>query len=178
MIRTLVILCCAAWVLATGGCAPKRIINTERPLPPAPSAPDRVSEATPGNVVLGVRAAELAREQLGKPYQWGSSGPGKFDCSGLVFFVYGSLGVDLPRVVSDQATVGREVPRNHIQPGDLLFFALDSHRINHVGICVGSRKFIHAPRRYEPVRIDDLNDGYWSQRLIGARRIDPAHRNL
>ena len=47
---------------------------------------------------LGCPAAALAKKQLGKPYQWGAAGPDKFDCSGLVMYVYDNLGVQLPRV--------------------------------------------------------------------------------
>ncbi len=184
----------AALVLAClfpAGCAPKRVINTRQEPPvsaPAPAAtapapreqvtPEKQApaengpETTAENVTLGVRAAELAREQLGKPYQWGAAGPDRFDCSGLAFYVYGALGVPLPRVSSEQATAGREISRKRMQPGDLLFFALDGPRINHVGIYIGGRKFVHAPRRYQPVRTDDLDDAYWRYRLKAVRRMD------
>ncbi len=147
------------------GTAPESVLKT---------AQESAPETTADNVTLGLRAAELARGQVGKSYQWGAAGPDRFDCSGLVFYVYGCLGVSLPRVVAAQVSAGREVSRKRLQPGDLLFFAVDSSRINHVGIYIGGHKFVHAPRRYHPVRTADLNDAYWRQRLRTARRINPA----
>jgi len=126
---------------------------------------------TAAEVDLGLKAARLAREQLGKPYQWGATGPDRFDCSGLVWHVYGQLGVDMPRVSRDQARSGREVGRSELQPGDLVFFAIEGRTINHVGIYVGDQDFVHAPRRYQPVKTDSLNNSWWRRRYKGARRV-------
>jgi len=183
----------AVLLVAAGGCAPKRVGAPDpgRPAaesvrkvapghaPPSASRPSaesrgheiRPSEANPPAVPLGQEAANLARRQLGKPYQWGAAGPDRFDCSGLAYYVYGRLGVGLPRVSSDQARAGRAVPESDLRPGDLLFFAVDSSRINHVGIYLGHRRFVHAPRRYQPVRTDTLDDAYWRNRLKVARRM-------
>lgn len=120
---------------------------------------------------LGDRAADLARKQLGKQYQWGAAGPDKFDCSGLVMYVYNELGVPLPRVSRQQASAGYHVDRKDLVPGDLVFFKLNGSRIDHVGIYVGGSRFVHAPRRYMPVRTDSLNDAYWRRRYRGARRV-------
>jgi|GEM_PF-1130733 len=130
-----------------------------------------VTGSTPSNVRVGLRAATLAQDQIGKPYQWGGSGPDKFDCSGLVQYVYGNLGIDLPRVSREQATVGEEVPRSELQPGDLLFFATSGSDVNHVGIYVGRSDFVHAPRRHLPVRTDSMDNAWWRQRFRGARRV-------
>jgi cell wall-associated NlpC family hydrolase len=126
-----------------------------------------VSSSTP----LGDQAAALAKLQLGKQYQWGAAGPNKFDCSGLVMYVYNELGIALPRVSVEQASYGDHVDRGKLQPGDLVFFQLNGSRIDHVGIYVGRSKFVHAPRRYVPVRTDSLNNAYWRQRYRGARRV-------
>ena len=120
---------------------------------------------------LGFAAAELAREQLGKQYQWGAVGPDRFDCSGLVYYVYGSLGVALPRVSADQARFGTRIGRSEVQPGDLLFFSISGSRVDHVGIYVGGNEFIHAPRKHMPVRTDSLNDAWWRRRFEVARRV-------
>lgn len=134
--------------------------GTETPRPPG--VPD-------GD--LGAQAAGLARDQLGKQYQWGASGPDKFDCSGLVMYVYSELGVPLPRVSREQASAGVHIDRPNLQPGDLVFFKLNGSRIDHVGIYVGRNDFVHAPRRYMPVRKDSLNNAYWRKRYMGARRV-------
>jgi len=120
---------------------------------------------------MGLKAAALARKQLGKQYKWGAVGPDRFDCSGLTLFVYQKVGLQLPRNSRSQAKVGKEVTRKDLQPGDLLFFAISGKTINHVGIYVGGNKFIHAPRKYNPVRTDSLNNSWWRQRLKVARRL-------
>ncbi|RKZ09524.1 NlpC/P60 family protein 2 [bacterium] len=174
-----------------GGCTPKRVTHHDEfsPAPtttagqaggegelPTPSPRGRSGQdapvgATADGVQLGLEAATLARAQLGKSYQWGASGPDKFDCSGLVCHVYGSLGVPMPRVSRDQARAGDEVSRSRLQPGDLVFFATEGKSINHVGIYIGHNDFVHAPRRHVPVRTDSLNDSYWSRAYRTARRV-------
>ena len=136
---------------------------------PAPRPQGEPKQVYPDD--LGGRAADLARKQMGKQYQWGASGPDKFDCSGLVYYVYGSLGVDLPRVSGDQASAGKHVDQKNLKPGDLVFFTLNGRGIDHVGIYLGKSKFVHAPRRYMPVRTDSLNNSWWRRKYKGARRI-------
>ena len=120
---------------------------------------------------LGFEAAALAKKQLGKPYQWGAEGPDKFDCSGLVMYVYANLGVNLPRVSGRQAYAGVHVDQKDLQPGDLVFFRLNGSKIDHVGIYVGHSKFVHAPRKYQPVKTESLNNNYWRRRFTGGRRL-------
>ncbi len=178
-------------------CAPKRVQRGSAPLIPEgelpvddgllppPEAHGRVDvpevgdpETDPAdagesleNLRLGIEAAELARLQLNKPYQWGAHGPEKFDCSGLVFYVFGSLGVNMPRVSRDQARLGSKIGRSQLQPGDLVFFITQGKRINHVGIYIGDQSFIHAPSRHNPVRSDSLNNSYWRRCFQFGRRI-------
>jgi cell wall-associated NlpC family hydrolase len=170
----------SCWLLL-GGCTPKRVVNNEiltgdeRPAaaPPKPApAPDGLPKVeVPPAAGFGERAAALARQQMGKMYQWGGVGPDRFDCSGLVYFVYGKLGVAMPRVSSRQARMGREVTRPELQPGDMVYFATNGGRIDHVGIYLGKSRFVHAPRKGMPVRIDNLDNGWWRQKYRGARRI-------
>ncbi len=157
------------------GCA-KRVLRTDAPVeaaqtPPAETTPEEPATRQPASSRLGSDAAILAKEQLGKPYQWGASGPNKFDCSGLVMYVYDNLGVKLPRVTGEQAYAGVHVDREDLQPGDLVFFKLSGSRIDHVGIYLGHAKFVHAPRKHQPVRTDSLNDSYWGGRFKGGRRL-------
>lgn len=118
----------------------------------------------------GDRVAALARTQVGKPYGWGAVGPERFDCSGLAAYVYRQLGIALPRVSLDQAGVGVHVDRSELKPGDLVFFSLRS-AFDHVGIFLGNNRFVHAPRRQEPVRVDNLDDAWWNRAYRGARRV-------
>lgn len=88
----------------------------------------------------------LARAQIGTPYKLGGTTPGRgFDCSGLVRYVLGALRVALPRTAAQQATVGADLPKDttHLRPGDLLTFG-KGNRITHVGIYVGSGRYVHA----------------------------------
>ena len=100
------------------------------------------------------------------PYRWGGSSPSGFDCSGLVYFVYGRLGVSLPRVTYSQWNAGRHVLRSELAPGDLVFFYGQSH----VGIYIGGGRFIHAPHTGTSVRIDSLS-GWYSSEYDGAVRV-------
>lgn len=118
----------------------------------------------------GDRVAALARTQVGKPYGWGAVGPERFDCSGLAAYVYRQLGIALPRVSLEQAGVGIHVDRSELKPGDLVFFSVRS-AFDHVGIFLGNNRFVHAPRRQEPVRVDNLDDAWWNRAYRGARRV-------
>ncbi|MFO7653356.1 MAG: C40 family peptidase [Candidatus Krumholzibacteriia bacterium] len=122
------------------------------------------------DAVLGARAAELATAQIGKPYSFGAIGPDRFDCSGLIFFVYGSLGVSLPRVARDQMRAGVGVSLADARPGDLLFFRLRGSNVDHVGMYLGDGRFVHAPNRSRPISVDLLDD-YWRPRLRTVRRV-------
>ena len=106
----------------------------------------------------------LAMQELGKPYVWGSGGPDTFDCSGLVMYVYGEMGVSLPHNAAAQYGYGSPVSYTDLQPGDLVFF----EGLGHVGIYIGGGQFIHAPHTGDVVKISSLSShgGY-----VGARRI-------
>ena len=148
------------------GASGTRVPETSHTNPPGTPA-----ARAPSGSSLGLAAAALAEKQLGKPYQWGASGPEKFDCSGLVMYVYDKLGVPLPRVSGQQAYAGVHVDLKDLEPGDLVFFKLNGSRIDHVGIYVGHSKFIHAPRKHVPVRTESLNKSYWRRRFKGGRRL-------
>jgi peptidoglycan DL-endopeptidase CwlO len=114
------------------------------------------------------RAVKLARTQLGVPYVYGGASPGGFDCSGLVMWVYGRLGVPLPHNAAALYSTGRPVSLSHLRPGDLVFF----HGLGHVGIYIGHGRMIHAPQTGERVEIEAL--GERSGAVEGARRIATA----
>ncbi|MFF3711428.1 C40 family peptidase [Streptomyces phaeochromogenes] len=99
------------------------------------------------------KALAFARAQVGKPYVWGASGPGSYDCSGLTQAAWKAAGVTLPRTTWDQVKTGTTVSVNSAQPGDLVFFYDD---ISHVGIYIGDGMMIHAPKPGAYVREESI----------------------
>ena len=86
----------------------------------------------------------LAKEQVGKPYVWAAAGPDKFDCSGLVQYVYQhAAGINLPRTTYDQVKVGQTVPLNQLQAGDLVFWGPETAPY-HVAIYIGNNQYVNA----------------------------------
>jgi hypothetical protein len=100
----------------------------------------------------GAQAVAIAAKYLGVPYVWGGTDPATgLDCSGLTQLVYRQLGVDLPRVSTDQAKVGTPVVSlAQAQPGDLLAFGSP---VDHVGIYLGQGQMIEAPHPGAAVRV-------------------------
>ena len=117
-------------------------------------------------------AVDVAARLIGRPYVWGAEGPHAFDCSGLTQYVYQEFGIELPRRAISQSKVGDPI-RKRLQRGDLLFFSTDSRKslVTHVGIYEGAGIMIDASKRHGRVRRDDLNDGYWAERFMFARRL-------
>ncbi|MFF4417343.1 C40 family peptidase [Streptosporangium sp. NPDC001559] len=111
-------------------------------------------------------AVATARKQIGDPYRWGASGPGAFDCSGLVQYAWRKAGVSLPRVTGSQyRAVRKKVSWSKLHLGDLLFF----YGKGHVGMYVGHGKMIHSPSSGKSVRIVTLK-GYYRSAFAGAVR--------
>jgi hypothetical protein len=119
----------------------------------------------------GYMAASLARKQVGAPYRYGGSSPSGFDCSGLAHYVYGKLGVNLPRKSREMARVGQQVPVHDLLPGDLVFFRINRNRVSHVGIYIGNDKFVHATKSGDPVRKDSITNPWWRKRFVVGRRL-------
>jgi cell wall-associated NlpC family hydrolase len=116
---------------------------------------------------LGARAAQLSHRYAGIRYTWGGASPRQgFDCSGLVQYVYGRLGVELPRVTYDQWHAGRHVKRANLRPGDLVFF----NHLAHVGIFLGHGWFMSAPHSGARVHPSRLH-GWYAAHYQGAVRI-------
>lgn len=125
----------------------------------APAQTMAAPAATGG--VAAVLATAMA--QIGKPYVYGGSGPGAFDCSGLTMFAYRAAGVSLPHYTGAQYAAGRKVSRADLRPGDLVFFGSSLY---HVGIYIGNNQMVDAPNSRSVVRVETL----WGD-FSGAVRI-------
>lgn len=117
------------------------------------------------------QVVSTAFKMLGRPYRYGGSAPNGFDCSGLVQFSYRQAGLTVPRTALEQYERSTPVPDNRLQPGDLLFFTLNSRRVAHVGIYVGDGKFIHAPAIGKQVMESRLDEPFWHGHLVRAGRL-------
>ena len=117
------------------------------------------------------KAIELLKEQVGKKYVWGASGPDSFDCSGLTQYIYKkALGKDIPRVSYAQSEYGQAVDKEDLQVGDLVFFdTMNKGRVSHVGMYIGDNQFIHASNPTDGVKRSTLS-GYYEKTYMGARR--------
>jgi len=104
----------------------------------------------------------LAISLVGVPYVYGGVDIDGFDCSGLVRYVYDCFGIRLPRSAREQAGLPGAVKLKRAAPGDILVFRLG--RAWHSAIYLGEGRFVHAPSRAGWVRLEALND-YWFSRL-------------
>jgi len=126
------------------------------------------AEAAGGGADVGVApnasgiAAQViayAMAQVGKPYLWGGTGPGAFDCSGLAMRAYESAGIDLPHFAAFQYQASHPLAYSQLQPGDLLFWATnagDSNTIYHEAIYLGGQKMVQAPKTGWDVMVSDM----------------------
>jgi len=108
---------------------------------------------------LRSRIVKYASQFSGTPYQWGGSKPGGFDCSGLVQYVYGKMGVKLPRVSQQQATQGRMTNINNLKSGDLVAWGNTPATAHHIAIYAGNGMIWEAPHRGANVRLRRINPG-------------------
>lgn len=156
--------------LLLAGCA-----STPPPRVAAPSVPR--TPVTPPLAAGPNASADVAFRALGlvgTPYRSAGTDPAVgFDCSGFVVYVYRDvLGLQLPRTTHAQYDFpSRHTRRNALATGDLVFFDTSGRGVSHVGIYVGEGRFVHAPNRGGHVRLDHLDDRYWKQRYLGARRV-------
>jgi cell wall-associated NlpC family hydrolase len=112
-----------------------------------PAAVASLTSATPPVAATGAAAKAIAyaTAQEGRPYLWGGTGPGAFDCSGLVMVAYAKAGVSIPRTSQAQYAAGTKVSTP--APGDLVYFAGSDGTTSapgHVGLVIGPNKMIEA----------------------------------
>ncbi len=147
-----------ALLLGAAACA-KTVIEPE---PRAVAIPLPSEEPTDRAVI----AARMATKYLGTPYARSGMSPAGFDCSGLVAYVFGRVGIAIPHNAARQYRYGTPVGRADLRPGDLVFF----DRLQHNGIYLGDGRFIHATTP-GGVKISSLDNEWFKARWVGARRL-------
>ena len=119
--------------------------------PSGPVAPPPSGGGGGGGSASAVVA--YARAQVGKPYCYGGSGPGCFDCSGLTMMAWRQAGISLPHSSASQYNVGRRISAGELQPGDLVFYYSP---ISHVSVYIGNGQRISATHTGDYVRVQSL----------------------
>lgn len=125
------------------------------------------SAGAASSTATGEQAVQQAMAYLGVPYLWGGTDPATgMDCSALVQRVFGDLGVELPRTVAEQATVGTEVAGlAEAVPGDLVVFDGSAH----IGIYLGDGMMVDAPKPGQAVQVREVY-----QTPTSIRRVLPT----
>lgn len=128
---------------------------------------------------IGEQAVALAKQQLGKPYVYGAAGPNSFDCSGLFYYIFNQLGVNIARGSSSQYyNSGTFVSVDEMQPGDLVFlfdpkydYSGGTLPTTHVLMYIGNNTVLHASTTSNTVRTDTLFGGYYGNYVVAVKRM-------
>lgn len=130
------------------------------------------SSASSSSSATGAQILAKATQYLGTPYVYGGASPSGFDCSGFVYYVYGTFGISVGRTPDAQYSAGTVVDKANLQPGDIVLFANTySSGISHSGIYAGNGQFIHSPNSRSTVSYSDLTSGYWSEHFYCGIRV-------
>ncbi|PWS48467.1 glycoside hydrolase, partial [Streptomyces sp. ZEA17I] len=124
-------------------------------------APGVSGEAT----AAGRAAVAFASAQIGKPYVWGATGPGSYDCSGLTSQAWAAAGRPIPRTSQEQWRLLPRIDIRDMRPGDLIIYHADA---SHVGMYVGDGAIVHSPRPGRHVTLA----GAGSMKILGVVRPD------
>jgi len=133
-----------------------------------PHSPRLAPPATK-TLTVGEQAAVAAVRQVGVPYRYGGSGVDGFDCSGLVQHAYSAAGKKLPRTTGDLWRQMQPVRHQDLAVGDVLFFNIEG-KVSHVGLYLGSGRFVHAPSTGREVTIADLDSDFYGAAFIRGGR--------
>jgi cell wall-associated NlpC family hydrolase len=126
--------------------------------PPDGIPPGDVAPPGPGPGGGAPEAAtviQAALSRIGSPYSWGGSGPGVFDCSGLVMWSFQQAGISLPHSSQALAQGGQPVSLDQIQPGDVITYYSDA---SHAAIYIGDGMMVHASTFGTPVRVAAMDN--------------------
>lgn len=133
-----------------------------------------VSKQTDKDTDIRQQIVAYAKKFLGVKYVYGGSSPKGFDCSGFVQYVFSHFNIKLERSSDAQGAHGTKLKKSELKPGDLVFFDTNGglNHIEHVGIYIGSGKFIHASSgsSAHKVIISELNTGFYDETYMTSRR--------
>lgn len=172
MKRILVTLLLSLFILSSCGSAKKKKTSASR----RSVATKTYSKPRVSSAKLPYEVVKNALQFKGVPYKFGGTTRKGMDCSGLVYVAFKEEQISLPRVSRDMAKRGTSIRTKDITVGDLLFFKTNknSSQINHVGLVVDILPdqilFIHSTTS-KGVLISSLNEGYWNNAYVEARRI-------
>ena len=152
----------AATVGATGTTAPTATTGTTGTSGTTSTEPTYTGSTS----TQAEKAVAFAYAQLGKPYEWGATGPYSYDCSGLVQAAWAAAGVSIPRVTYDQWAALPHIATSSIQPGDLLYYDGEGH----VAMYVGDGYIIDAPQTGLDVEKIPMNTDWYAATFDGAVR--------
>jgi cell wall-associated NlpC family hydrolase len=143
---------------------------------PAPDVPARADRTAPRakpktiGTSVAARAVSFARAQLGKPYVYGATGPGAYDCSGLTQAAWRVAGVSIPRTSQAQWAGLARVSPSAVQPGDLVVY----NGARHVALYIGNGQIIEAPRPGKVVQTAPWRSGWYASHFTGVVRPSGA----
>jgi hypothetical protein len=128
--------------------------------------------------IADIIAFTQAARQTPNQYLWGGTLAPNYDCSGLMQAAFAMSGIWLPRDSYQQEAFCLSIPREELQPGDLIFFGKE--KVNHVALYLGDNCYIHSSGREmgrNGIGIDvlaetgdEVSRGYW-QKLRGFGRV-------
>lgn len=124
-----------------------------------------LSKVSTTTTAAGKKAVQFAYQQIGKPYQWGATGPNSYDCSGLTSQAWLHAGLTIPRTSEAQWAGLKRIPQSSMRPGDLVIYFSDA---SHVAIYMGDGKIISAPRPGRDIYISPVA----SMPILGVVRPD------
>ena len=136
-------------------------------------APVNENEASAASSSYSVEELnKISTKYIGVRYSYGGTSASGFDCSGYVRHVFKELGItSLDRTSSGMYNQGTAVKKSELQPGDLVFFNTSGKRVSHVGIYIGSGKFIHASTSKGVIKTSINDKYYWGNKYVGAKRV-------
>ncbi|MDY7578002.1 C40 family peptidase [Herbaspirillum sp. RTI4] len=151
-------------------------LNTPTNKAPQASTPARAANTPPSsrNAAFNDKASDVVIYALGLldiGYRFGGKNPDAgLDCSGMVTYVFReATGARVTGSAADIARQGKEIDKSDLRAGDLVFFNTQHRSFSHVGIYIGSGRFVHAPSTNGKIRIDRMDNKYFSARFEMAR---------